>query len=109
MLSVVQQRREKRARKELMARIRDEDKGEEPKVVNDHVGDGVYVGVDDHGHDEEEHQQVQEEGEKGPAGRGRKNGLSGGGVAQFIRGFHHQFHFHFSGTIHKRFSSALSL
>ena len=38
MLSVVQQRREKRARKELMARIRDEDKGEEPKVVNDHVG-----------------------------------------------------------------------
>ena len=44
-LSVVQQRREKRARKELMARIRDEDKGEEPKVVNDHVANMMLVTV----------------------------------------------------------------
>lgn len=76
-----------------MARIGDRDKAEEPKVVNDDVGDGVYVRVD-HDHDEEEHQQGQEEQQKGQAGRGRKNGLSSGGVAQFIRGFHHQFHFH---------------
>ena len=33
LVSVVQQRRAKRARKELMARIGDQDKEEEPKVV----------------------------------------------------------------------------
>ena len=34
-------------------------------MVNDDVGDGVYVRVD-HDHDEEEHQQGQEEQQKGP-------------------------------------------
>ena len=36
--------------------------------------------------DEEEHYQGEDEGEKGGRGRPRKNGVSSGGVAQFIRG-----------------------
>ena len=54
-------------------------------VVGDGDGHGdIYAGCDDD--DGEEHYQGQDEGETGGRGRPRKNGVSSGGVAQFIRG-----------------------